>query len=486
MSVTGAGDVLREIAGLRQERIRSQGHEMGAAVPASRAVPLVPFGTDPFIVCEVKRRSPSRGEIAPGRDAVEQARLYADHGARSISVLTEQDRFDGSLEDLGRIKQALPHLAVLRKDFLLDVEDVEVSWRAGADAVLLIASLLERERLEAMHAAARKHGMAALVELHDADDVQKCRALAPGLIGINCRDLRTFRVDLLDPVFLLPRVDWNTRAVFESGIRAAEDVLLARSAGFDGVLVGEAAMREPRLIPELAQALRFPPGGFWPRLGARRALAMREGRPLVKVCGITRAQDAEAARSLGADALGFVLAPSKRRADPRVLRDLRDMDVLKVAVVVTEKPNGRRRLDPEVRELLVGGLVDAVQLHGDEEPDECAALAFPYFKASRVRGPDDVVGMKRYRSPRVLADAWSADAAGGTGQRVPEELARAAREAGPLWLAGGIGPANVREVIERFSPELIDASSGLEESPGRKDPAKLHKFFEEIRKHEKV
>jgi indole-3-glycerol phosphate synthase/phosphoribosylanthranilate isomerase len=245
-------------------------------------------------------------------------------------------------------------------------------------------------------------------------------------------------------------------------------------------------MRQPRLIPELAQALRFPPGGFWPRLGARREVAARPGRPLVKVCGITRPEDAEMARSLGADALGFVLAPSKRRADPRVLRDLRDMDILKIAVVVTEKPAGRRRLDPEVRELLAAGLVDAVQLHGDEEPEECAALAFPYYKASRIRGLDDVQGMKRYRSPRVLADAWAADAAGGTGQRLPEELARAAREAGPLWLAGGIGPANVGDVIELFSPELIDSSSALEESPGRKDAAKLRKFFEEIRKHEKV
>jgi phosphoribosylanthranilate isomerase len=293
-------------------------------------------------------------------------------------------------------------------------------------------------------------------------------------------------VDLLDPVLLLPRVDWRARSIFESGIRAAEDVQLARSAGFDGVLVGESAMREPRLVPELAQALRFPAGGFWPRLGARRRLALRERRPLVKVCGLTRAEDAEAARALGADALGFVLAPSKRRADPRVLRDLKDLDALKVAVVVTEKPDGRRLLDPEVEELLAAGLVDAVQLHGDEAPEECAALAFPYFKAARIRGPQDVEAMRRYRSPRVLADAWSSSSAGGTGQRVPAELARAARAAGALWLAGGIGPDNVGEVIDDLSPELIDSSSALEESPGRKDPGKLRRFFEEIRKHETV
>ncbi|HTO20927.1 MAG TPA: phosphoribosylanthranilate isomerase, partial [Spirochaetia bacterium] len=210
--------------------------------------------------------------------------------------------------------------------------------------------------------------------------------------------------------------------------------------------------------------------------------------PLVKVCGITRAEDAEAALALGADALGFVFAPSRRRAEPRLLRELQDLDAVKVAVVVTEKPggepNGTRLLDPGVRELLEAGLVHAVQLHGDELPQECAGLAFPYFKAARVRTAEDVDGMRRFRSPRVLADAWSASAAGGTGQRVPAELVQAVRQQGPLWIAGGIGPDNVGEVIDGFSPELIDSSSGLEESPGRKDLGRLKAFFEEIRAHE--
>jgi indole-3-glycerol phosphate synthase/phosphoribosylanthranilate isomerase len=480
--VSAAGGILHEIAALRRDRIGRQGHAMGAAIPASRTAPLVPFGADPFIICEVKRRSPSRGGIAPGSDAVEQARRYADQGTRSVSVLTEQDRFDGSLADLVKIKHALPGLSVLRKDFLLDVEDVEISWRAGADAVLLIASLLDRDSLAAMHEKALRLGMSALVELHDASDVEKCRALEPPLIGINSRDLTTFAVDLLDPVALLPRVTWKPRAVFESGIRAAEDVLLARSAGFDGVLVGETAMRAPQEIPVLARALRSRPGGFWPRLWARRV----PGRPLVKVCGITRASDAEAARGLGADALGFVFAPSKRRAGPSLLLDLEGMDIPKVAVVVTAKDGGRRELDTEVKDLLARGLVDAVQFHGDEPPEECAGMAFPYFKALQIRGPGDINAIRGYRSPRVLADAWSAAAAGGTGSRLPVELAREAGRTGPLWLAGGIRPENVGEILDLLAPELIDASSGLEESPGRKDLLRLKVFFEEIRRHEKV
>jgi indole-3-glycerol phosphate synthase/phosphoribosylanthranilate isomerase len=477
-----SGGVIHEIAALRRERIRRQGHDMGAALPPSRAAPLVQFGADPFLICEVKRRSPSRGGIALGRDAVEQARTYADHGARSVSVLTEQDRFEGSLEDLVRIKQALPGLSVLRKDFLLDLEDVRVSWRAGADAVLLIASLLDTQTLARMHEEALRLGMSALVELHDAEDLEKCRALAPPLIGINCRNLTTFSLDLLDPVGLLPRVSWKPRAVFESGVRAPEDVLLARSAGFDGVLVGETVMRSPQMIPELARAVGSTPGRFWSRLWARRV----PGRPLVKICGITTASDAEAARSLGADALGFVLAPSKRRAEPSLLRDLEDMDVAKVAVVVTGTDGAARRLDPAVRELLACGLVDAVQFHGDEAPGECAEMAFPYFKAVRIQGAGDIASLQGFLSPRVLSDAWSATAAGGTGSRIPEELAREAGKIGPLWLAGGLRPENIGEVLDMLAPELVDASSGLEESPGRKDPARLKFFFEEIRKHEKV
>ena len=116
----------------------------------------------------------------------------------------------------------------------------------------------------------------------------------------------------------------------------------------------------------------------------------------------------------------------------------------------------------------------------------CEEMAWPYFKARRIRGPVDIGAMREYRSPRVLADAWSPAAGGGTGGRIPAELAREAGKLGSLWLAGGIRPENVGEILDGLAPELIDASSGLEESPGRKDPARLKAFFEEIRKHEKV
>jgi indole-3-glycerol phosphate synthase/phosphoribosylanthranilate isomerase len=473
----------------RRERISREGHALGAEIPAARAagtgaMGVVPLPRAPFLICEVKRRSPSRGGIDADMDAVAQARLYASAGAAAVSVLTEEDHFGGSLQDLMAIRAALPSITLLRKDFLVDEEDVDVSFRAGADAVLLISSILDAATLEAMHRRARLLGMEALVEVHDQADVEKCRPFAPSLVGINCRDLATFATDLLHPLWLAPRVDWPSRRVFESGIRTAEDVRLARSAGFAGVLVGETVMRTPQRIPELREAVDGAPparAAFWPRLLARR----RPGRPLTKVCGITRAADAVFAGERGADVLGFVFAASKRRASAALLRDLAGLDVLKVAVVVTRRGTDPR-LDPEVADLLRAGLIDAVQFHGDEAPGECGEMAFPYYKAVRVRDERDIVAMEAFRCPRVLADAYSPDAAGGTGKRVEADLARAAGRRRPLWLAGGIGPDNVGEVMRELRPELIDASSGLEESPGCKDRRKIERLFEEMERHAEV
>jgi indole-3-glycerol phosphate synthase / phosphoribosylanthranilate isomerase len=481
------------IVAARRARIARDGHEMGCTVPASRTVPLVPFGVPPFLVCEVKRRSPSRGALAADRDAVSQARLYAERGVKSLSVLTEQDHFSGSLDDLVRIKKELPGLAVLRKDFLVDREDIEVSWRAGADAVLLIAAALDAKTLADLHARAAARGMAVLVEIHDEADARACRSFAPPLVGVNCRDLATFAVDLLHPLQARAWIDWPARCIFESGVRTPQDVGLARSGGYEGVLVGETAVRAPGTIPSLLGAFTVPASSFWPRVAVRR----RHGRPLVKICGIAREEDAGVATALGADLLGFVFAPSPRRASAAVVRAVRRLDIPKVAVVVTPAaaggPAGRTHdaapliaLPPEVEELLSEGALDAVQLHGEETPDQCAVFPWPFYKAIRVRAAADAAAIAGFPCPRVLADAFAPGAAGGTGQRVPAELAQEAARAGPLWLAGGIGPDNVAEVIRSLAPELIDASSRLEESPGRKDHALLERYFQEINRHEKV
>ena len=480
------GNVRDRIVALRRGRIAAEGHALGARVPERRETPVVPFLRDPGLICEIKRRSPSRGAIDAGLDPVALAGAYAARGVRSVSILTEEDHFGGSLSDLMAVKRAYPDLALLRKDFLVDEEDVRVSFRAGADAVLLIASILSAEELARLHGLATDTGMAVLVELHDPDDFDRARRVRPTLVGINARDLTRFTVDLLTPVRLRHRIDWGHRAVFESGVFTHEDALLVSTSGFDGILVGEAAVRDQDAIAGILGGLagELPGRGapaavgrrdFWSRLCGR----MRADRPLAKICGITNRSDAELAAELGADAIGFVFADSPRRAAPSLLEELSGLDVLKVAVVVSGGRHGP--LAAEVKSLLDRGLIDAVQFHGDEEPDECARDAFPYYKAVRVDSASAVGGMRRYRSPRVLIDARDPGAYGGTGKRISAQIVRAAADAGPLWLAGGLSDRNIAEIASSYRPELVDVSSGLEAEPGRKDPDRLRRFFRELR-----
>ena len=510
-------DILQQICRRRRERVEAEGPTLGVAVPAQRRTPLVPFAQEPAVICEIKRRSPSRGDIRADADPVAAALAYQESGVRSVSVLTEYDHFGGSLADLMAVKEAAPELALLRKDFLLTPLDIDVAYRAGADAVLLIVAALDDAELTALHDAAVGLGMQALVEVHSRDELQRAARLRPPLVGINSRDLRTFSIDRLLPLQLKADIDWPCRVIFESGILGYEDAFYAAAAGFSGVLVGEAAMRSRQLPAQLLAAVRdgsaasvaaAGDAGFWQRIAlhAHRGNAGSAGlggtsrnrvsRPLVKICGITNRVDAVAAVRAGADILGFVYADSPRRAADRLPAELADLDVLKVAVVVCD--DNPPRLPPPVSRLLADGHIDALQFHGDEQPEQCMPLAAgaplaaavppapevpaAYYKALRLRTVDDAARIEHYRSPRVLIDAFDTAARGGTGRRIAPELVAAAAQRLPLWLAGGIGVDNVAQIIGEWRPELIDASSRLESRPGRKDHARLRAFFQQIDK----
>ncbi len=525
-------NMLDRILAERAARLKVAGATFGSRLPSLRSAPLVPLAPPaspassgvapgagehaPFqpaaqahgpALFEIKRRSPSRGVIAEGLNAVEQAERYHRGGARAFSVLTESEWFGGSLEDLIAVKERFPDCAVLRKDFLQLPEELEVSFRAGADAVLLIAAALAREDIAAMLEQAAALGLAALVELHDRADLEKVAQLKPTLVGINSRDLRSFKVDKLTPPALAAEITWNCRLVFESGIGGYEDAYFAGCSGFHGVLVGESAMRNPERVPEILAGLEDAYGvarargrsrvsacrgnpRFWGELASRRAaLQMGRARPLVKICGLTTAADARLAAECGADLLGFVFAESPRRAEAALLEEIADLRCLKVAVVQaddaragadTARPDARTELQPEVARLLERGLLDAVQFHGGEQPADCLALAYPYYKAVRVRDARDLELACEYRSPRVLIDAFDPERAGGTGKRINPELVRQAAERGALWLAGGLTPENIGAIVAEYRPELVDVSSGLEGAAGRKDPDKLKRYMEEI------
>ncbi|HKJ25008.1 MAG TPA: indole-3-glycerol phosphate synthase TrpC [Myxococcota bacterium] len=233
--------------------------ERAAAVgrPVRSLAAALRDGERPRIVAEIKRRSPSRGEIRADFDPVGIAKAYADGGAAAISVLTDERWFGGSLEVLRQVR-AVVDLPLLRKDFVVDPYQLDEARLAGADAALLIVAALSPERLEALLAHAEGLGLDALVEVHDASELEVARDVGARVIGINNRDLTTFEVDLATTEALAPRVGQGVVVVAESGIFTPADVARLEAAGAHAHLVGESLMRQPD------------PG---------RALALLRGRP---------------------------------------------------------------------------------------------------------------------------------------------------------------------------------------------------------------
>jgi indole-3-glycerol phosphate synthase len=197
----------------------------------------------PRVIAEIKRRSPSRGEIRPDFDAVACARAYATAGAAALSVLTDERYFGGSLALLTQVREAVS-LPLLRKDFILDAYQVDEARVYGADAVLLIAAALDPSALRSLAAHAEAIGLDALVEVHDERELEAALAAGADLIGINNRNLRTFEVDLGVTERLAGKLPEGCVVVSESGIFTSRDWERLEAAGAHAFLVGEALMRE--------------------------------------------------------------------------------------------------------------------------------------------------------------------------------------------------------------------------------------------------
>lgn len=189
------------------------------------------------VIAEVKRRSPSKGTIAPGLAADDQAEAYARGGAAAISVLTEPVHFGGALEDLVAVR-ARVGVPALRKDFIVDRLQVLEARAAGASAVLLIARALAPAELTALAAEARAAGLETLIEVRDEAELERALEAGGDVIGVNNRNLETLEIDPRTSVRLVPRIPADRPAVAESGVRGVEDVVRAAEAGADAVLVG--------------------------------------------------------------------------------------------------------------------------------------------------------------------------------------------------------------------------------------------------------
>jgi indole-3-glycerol phosphate synthase/phosphoribosylanthranilate isomerase len=482
--VTEASGVLGRIVMRTRERVEERRRELplsrlqgSAPTPGgarrSFAAALARPGVN--VIAEFKRRSPSRGVIREDLHPVKVAQAYEVAGAAALSVLTEEQFFGGSLEDLKEARGATL-LPVLRKDFIVDPYQLWEAWYAGADAVLLIVAALTDRELATLQATAREIGLDALVEVHDREELARALRAGARLVGVNNRDLRTMEVTLQTAHDLAPEIPDEVTAVVESGIKGPGDVRRLRDAGYDAFLIGEHLMSAPDPGAALEELIRASSARRWPGRAARRA-----AKVAVKVCGITTVDDGLLAARLGADAVGLVFWPrSPRWVDREKARQIAHAlppFVLRVGVFVDAPVEAVARTADEV------GL-DVIQLHGDEPPEDAARLPRRVIKAVRVGEGFRAGDALRYL-PHVaglLLDTKSSAAPGGTGRAFDWTRAREVREkAAFLGLAGGLTPENVHVAMAAARPDLVDVSSGVESSPGRKDADKMRAFIEAVR-----
>ena len=388
-------NILEKIVERRKADIARLGFECGCDVPKKREVSVRKFLAERGAILEVKRASPSKGDIEPHLDAVKTALEYAKNGARAISVLTEKNYFKGSLDDLMAVRVAIDEYAarsgkdapaVLRKDFLYEVQDIDVAYRAGADAVLLIARILTKSQFYAMAKKVCELKFSALIEVREVEDIEKLRYVFSKVsaenfvFGVNSRDLQDFSIDMLVPAKMfssIKRISPNAKIIFESGIQSPECAAAVSAMGFDSFLMGEAAARNPEITKEYTRAFERASismqGKFWLRVASRlqeNSIIINAKNPkkipLVKICGLTRTQDAILAADLGADFLGFVFCKkSPRNVDADFVENVRrelqkkfgeKMPLLVAVITELESGEGEAALDLARRKT-----VDAIQ-----------------------------------------------------------------------------------------------------------------------------
>jgi indole-3-glycerol phosphate synthase / phosphoribosylanthranilate isomerase len=369
-------------------------------------------------IAEVKRRSPSAGDLRPDADPAQLAAGFELAGAAAVSILVDE-RFAGSIDDL-RAARGSTRLPLLAKGFFRDESELVELEEAGADAVLLLLRDLDDRATRVLLDAAARLGLDALVEAHDAAELDRAIALGADPIGLNARDLGTFRIDRRAQLELVEQAPRDRVVIAESGIGSRAQAAAAELAGADAVLVGSTLMRAMDPAAKLRELL---------------------GRPLVKVCGLTRQEDADVAAEAGADLAGFILADESPRQAERVL-DVPDT-MLSVAVLV-----GEHRATT----------ADLVQLY--ERENGHRARNGTLLRAGR-------------QVATVLDQPWE--------DRDPEHLAKAAAAGGRVVLAGGLSPENVGEAIAAVRPWAVDASSSLEVEPGIKDHDRIRAFVRAAR-----
>jgi len=469
------------------------------------------------VMAEIKRASPSKGDIAPTASAPAQALRYAIAGASVISCLTEPTWFKGTLGDMLAVRQAVDSLpnrpAILRKDFILAPYQIDEARLHGADTILLIVAMLEKNKLKELYDYSVSLGMEPLVEVNNPSELEVALEVGAKVIGVNNRNLHDFNVDMSTTSRVNSALKGRDVILCAlSGIASSADVEKYVAEGVRAVLVGESLMRASDAGAFLRELI-----------GLDKPAPPAPTKPLVKICGVRTAADAQAAVTAGADLIGIILVPGTRRhVDTATARSIADV----VRASRKDKETARTqsssplwfgsqaaRLRSRRRPLSVGVFrnqpldeiltlvdeigLDLVQLHGDEPQGWAAHIPVPVIKAFRVLSDGSVAGGQVTRAGEnayILLDSPAAGGGAGGGDGTAFDWSKArdvvvAGEAGsegklplPIILAGGLRPDNVAEAIKTVGSVLaVDVSSGVEGADGLKDHEKVAAFVRAVK-----
>ncbi|KAK5095399.1 anthranilate synthase / indole-3-glycerol phosphate synthase [Exophiala xenobiotica] len=450
------------------------------------------------LLAEIKRASPSKGDIQLNACAPAQARKYAQAGASVISVLTEPDWFKGSLADLQFVRRALDCMpnrpAILRKEFIFDEYQILEARLAGADTVLLIVKMLDVDTLTRLYKYSQSLGMEPLVEVNTAEEMKIAVELGSQVIGVNNRDLTNFEVDLGTTSRLMDIVPKSTIVCALSGISGPKDVQAYRKEGVKGVLVGEALMRPVDTVAFIADLLGEP---TVPKTNVKQPLA-------VKICGTRSAEAAKTAIEAGADFVGVIRVSGRSRfvqdeVVEQIVETVRTTKRKRKATTSAVHVGAEDYFDHSARSLVrpdraqvVGVYLnqplqtiieevyrfgfDIVQLHGSEPLEWTKTIPVPVV---RRFAPGEIGFGVRGHQAISLLDAG----AGGTGKMLDGKDVRAVFEQDAsvkAMLAGGLNAENVATVLEQLGPYrdniiAVDTSSGVE-TDGKQDLKKIAAF----------
>ena len=404
------------------------------------------------LIAEIKRASPSKGIIIKNPDIKKIAGIY-DNYADAISVVTDRKFFSGNADDINKIKRYTCK-PVLRKDFIIDEYQIYESRYYCADAVLLIASLLDEKQIKRFIKISKRYNMDCVVEVHDKSELKKALLAGAEIIGINNRNLNDFNVDINTTLKLTRYIPKGKIIISESGFKSGKDIEKIKKVA-NAVLIGTSLLKSRNIADKIKEF----------------------SRTKIKICGITNEKDAINAERLGADFIGFIFyKKSPRHIDENTAKKI--IGKLKkskaVGVFVNEEFSEIKRISDYC------GL-DYIQMHGDEIPVLCSKLkdatGKKIIKAIRIKNKRDIEKLKKYYVDYFLFDSYSDMLFGGTGKRFNWKILKGLKN--DYFLSGGLNQLNVKRAV-KLKPYAVDTASGVESSAGKKDLKKMKLFIESI------